>query len=78
MQVIPEFMLKIVDIAQVRVHISHDENNGLGHFIPFFTILHAPQLVDHLLNVPSVFGKFKLLTLGIVIHNLMCGFACEK
>jgi hypothetical protein len=49
------------------VEVSHDGNDSPGSTVPLFTVLNGLDVVDHLLNVPSVFWKDQLLPVGVVI-----------
>jgi hypothetical protein len=64
---IPQFVLKIGNIAQVGVHITHDPNNRPGHFIALFTILGFQDLIDHQLNVPAILRYDQLGSFSIVL-----------
>jgi hypothetical protein len=65
---IPKLMLKVIDIAQVGIHIAHNSNNAFGHFVTLIAVLNLKELIYHLLYMPAVLGQNKVLSLGIVIH----------
>ena len=65
-QMIPQFMLEIIDIAQVREQISHNIHNCIGTPGAFVSIFKAHAIFDHTVHIAAVFGKDKFFLLGII------------
>lgn len=66
-EVIPQLMGEIGGIAQQRVEIAHHGDHGTGLTVALAAVLDQLQRVDHLLNMPSVFGQVQLASCVIVI-----------
>ena len=68
-QVVPQLVLEIVDIAQLRKQVAHRVDNRVGACGAFFPVLDCKAMVDHLLDVASVFGQYEFFKLSIVCKH---------
>ncbi len=56
-------------IAQMRIQVSNDLDDGMGHRVPFFAVFDLHAFLYHFLNVPSVFRNDEPGAGRIVLHS---------
>ena len=66
---VPEFVLEIVDVAQIGIHHTHDIDDGFYCKISLIAIFNGKYVLYHFVKGPSVFRKFHLGPLGVVIFE---------
>ena len=66
-QMVPEFVGEVRRVAQQRVQVAHDGDDGPRLTVAFAPVLYLQQRVDHLLDMAPVFGQVHLASRGIVI-----------
>jgi hypothetical protein len=66
---IPQDVLEIVHVAQVREHASHNIDNGICTPFPLFPVLKHDTVIDHILDISPVFGHDQFFLLRVVYHN---------
>ena len=66
-QMVPEFVGEIRRVAQQRVQVAHDGDDGPRLTVAFAPVLYLQQRVDHLLDMAPVFGQVQLASRVIVI-----------
>ena len=77
-ELIPEFVLEIRDVSQVRLYIAHNADNSLGDPVSFFPVFDAKAVVDHFLKMPAVFGNVKWRAFSIVLEIKTFFQDCEE
>ena len=65
---VPQFVLKIIQISQLRVERTHNSYNGLNLLIPLLLVRNAHNIINHLLHVPTIFRHKKFVSLSVIIH----------
>src|SRR6218665_2152409 len=68
---VPQLMLKIGNITQMRVQLAHNINDGAGNFVALFTIGNGNGKIDHFLNISAVFGDDHPGLISIVFHVIV-------
>ena len=70
-------MLEIIDITEMRIHVTHDDNNSLGKPVSFVTVGNCADIFNHLLYIPAILGKDQPGAAGIIIvfHKTIFGKA---
>ena len=66
-QMVPEFVGEVRRVAQQRVQVAHDGDDGPRLTVAFAPVLYLQQRVDHLLDMAPVFGQVQLASRVIVI-----------
>ena len=61
-------MLKVRNIPQMRLNITHDTNDGLGNFVSFLPIFNGHGVIYHFLEMSSVLGNNELRALSIILY----------
>ena len=60
-------MLEIRDIPQMRLHIAHMADDRLGNPVALFAVFNPDGMIDHSLEMASVFRDMKGRALCIVL-----------
>ena len=68
LDMVPQFVLKIIQISQLRVERTHNSYNGLNLLIPLLFVRNAHNIINHLLHVPTIFRHKKFVSLSVIIH----------
>ena len=65
---IPQLMFEIGYISQMRKHVTHDIDNGIGTTLAFGTVLYSQCKIDHILDTAPIFGQRHSFLLSIILH----------
>lgn len=66
-EVIPEFVGEVGRIAQERIEVTHDSDDGTCLTVAFAAVFNLHQGVDHFMDVTPVFGQEHLATRVIIV-----------
>lgn len=67
-QLVPQFMLKIRDIPEMGLQISHDTYYGLCHLVALLAVFNSNRVVYHFLEMPAVLGYEEMGTFRVVFE----------
>ena len=76
-QVIPQLVRKIGRIAQQRIEIAHDGDDGPCLPVALAAVLDLHERINHLMDMAPVFGKEQLASCVVVVlfHSVIAVFA---
>ena len=63
-------MAEIFNVLQMRVQETHQFNNGIGISLTHFFVLESEQVLDHLLNMPSILTHYQVVPGSVIFHVL--------
>jgi hypothetical protein len=64
--VIPQLVVEVFDVAQVREQLTHNADNSTNAFVAFFALFQGERIFYHALNVSSVFGNNEVRSVAVI------------
>lgn len=62
-EMVPQLVLEVVDIAQVREQVAHDIYDGIGTTGTLLPVGNREAVIDHLLHIAPILGQDKFFEL---------------
>ena len=66
MQLVPELMVEVFYVAQVREQLAHYAEDGTHALVTFFADFECECIFNHSLNISSVLGNDKVWAVAVI------------